>query len=331
MLRPLLSLGLAILPALALAAPRIVVEPERIDFGLLKQNETRDARVTITNAGDATLEILEIESTCGCTVPELAVTELAPGESTQMEIHFNSKSFQGKQTKYVHVFSNDPRRGSVDLMVTADIKVPLEMHPAKAMIGFPTLQVGETQTLTYTFTAEGVDELRMEPRSWPREWLDVTVRSGDSPRTVLVDFRVKEDAPPGRHREQVKLSTNVPEEPVVSLQADVKLISDLVVSPEKVNLRVLRPEQPIRTQVRVAPYRPGVAFEVTEARVDIPGIRTRVESGDGECTIWLDGQSLAADDARVESNGAVRGTLTIATNLASSPQIAVPVMYMVRP
>jgi hypothetical protein len=47
--------------------------------------------------------------------------------------------------------------------------------------------------------------------------------------------------------------------------------------------------------------------------------------------VWLDGQSLAAGDERVESNGAVKGTLTIMTNLASSPQLTVPVMYMVRP
>jgi len=331
MLRTLLSLALLLCAAAALAAPRIVIEPEQIDFGVLQQHETRDTKVAITNAGDATLEIREIESTCGCTVPALEVTELAPGESTEMEIHFNSKTFQGKQTKYVHVFSNDPQRGAVDLIITADIKVPLEMHPGKSMIGFRTLQVGETQTLTYTFTAEQVDELQMEPRSWPREWLAIDVRPGTSAHTVLVDFSVKEDAPPGRHREQIKLTTNVPEVPVVNLQADVKLISDLVVSPEKVNLRVLRPEQPIKTRVRVAPYRPGTSFEVTGASVDIPGIRTRVEQGDGETTIWLDGQSLGAGDERVEANGAVKGTLTIATNLDSSPEIAVPVMYMVRP
>jgi hypothetical protein len=331
MLRSSIAFVLLLVPVLALAQPKLVVDPEEFDLGVLKQNETRDFSVTITNAGDQPLVIEDIESTCGCTVPELAVTELAPGQSTAMAIHFNSKTFQGKQTKYVHVFSNDPHRSAVDLIITADIQVPLRMTPAKAMIGFRTLQVGETQTLTYTFTSEDVDELEMEPRSWPRDWLDVAVKPGRSPHTTLVDFTIRADAPPGRHREQIKLSTNVPDAPLVTLQADVKVISDLVVNPEKVNLRVLRPEQPLKTHVRVAPYRPGTAFEITGASVDIPGIRARVENGDGECVVWLDGQSLAAGDERVESNGAVKGTLTIMTNLASSPQLTVPVMYMVRP
>ncbi len=324
-------LALLLVPVLVAAEPRIVVEPELIEFGSLKQHETRDVQVTITNSGDETLEIREVESTCGCTVPDLEVTELAPGQSTEMQIHFNSKTFQGKQTKYVHVFSNDPQRPAVDLIITANIEVPLFMSPAKSMVGFRTLQVGETQTVTYTFRSEEVAELEITPRSWPESWLDVEARPGNSAQTVLVDFTIKADAPPGRHRDPLTLTTNVPAVPVVNLQADVKLVSDLVVNPEKVNLRMLRPEQPIKTRVRVAPYRPGTEFEVTGAEVDIPGIRCRIENSKGECMIWLDGQSLAADHELVGDNGAVKGSLTITTNLASTPVMAIPVMYMVRP
>ena len=45
--------------------------------------------------------------------------------------------------------------------------------------------------------------------------------------------------------------------------------------------------------------------------------------------IYLEG--LAVDHERVASNGAVKGVLTITTSLASSPELAVPIMYMVRP
>jgi len=319
-----------VLPMVAVAQPRIALEPEHVDFGDLSQNETRDSVVVIRNDGDQTLIIRDIESTCGCTVPELTVTELAPGASTEMEIHFNSKNFQGKQNKYIHVFSNDPSRGAVDLLITADISVPLHMTPSRSQLGFRTLQVGETQTLSYTFSTENVDELEITPSTWPQAWLDIEVKPGNSPQTVLVDFVVKPDAEPGRHRDSVKLRTNVPEMPLVTLTTDIKLISDLVITPDKVNLRMLRPDQTVKSRVRVSPYRPDTEFEIISAEVDIPGLRVRVENGDQETTIWLDGQSLPADHERVADNGAVRGSITIRTNLASSPQIIIPVMYMVR-
>ena len=324
-----LALSLA-LPAVAVAQPRIALEPGHLELGVMGQNETRDSVVVIRNDGDQTLIIRDIESTCGCTVPELKVTELAPGASTEMEIHFNSKTFQGPQTKYVHVFSNDPGRGAVDLLITADITVPLRMTPAKSQLGFRTLQVGETQTLSYTFEAEDLDELEITPSDWPQGWLDIEVRPGRTPNTVLVDFVVKLDAEPGRHRDPVKLRTNVPEMPLISLTTDVKLISDLVVTPDKINLRMLRPEQAVKTRVRLSPYRPGTEFEVLSAEVDIPGLRVRVENGAQETTIWLDGQSLSADHERVADNGAVRGLITVRTNLAGTPEITIPVMYMVR-
>lgn len=319
--------------ALALPAgaqPRITVEPELLELGVLQQFETRDLQVTIRNDGSDLLEIRDIESTCGCTVPELATTELAPGASTVMDVHFNSKTFQGKQVKYVHIYSNDPRRPSVDLILTADIKVPLYMEPGKAQIAFPTVPSGESRTVTYTFRTEDVHSLEITPQAWPQAWLDVKVRPGGKANEALVDFIIRQDAAPGRFREPVTLATNVPAVPRVNLSADVKIISDVVVTPERVNLRMVRSEQKLSTRVRVAAYRPGTAFSLTGAEVDIPGLRARVENGANECTVWLDGYALKAGDERIARNGAVSGTLTIRTDLDASPEITVPVMYMVR-
>jgi hypothetical protein len=314
----------------AAAQPRITVEPELLELGVLQQFETRDLKVTIRNDGSDLLEIRDIESTCGCTVPELNTTELAPGAATTMDIHFNSKTFQGKQTKYVHVYSNDPRRPSVDISLTADIKVPLYMEPGKAQIAFPTVPSGESRTVTYTFRTADVPALEITPQTWPKEWLDVKVRPGGKANEAFVDFIVREDAAPGRFREPVTLATNVPAVPRVNLSADVKIVGDVVVTPERVNLRMVRPEQKLSTRVRVAAYRPDTSFTLTGAEVDIPGLRARVENSGSESTVWLDGYALKAGDERIARNGAVSGTLTIRTDLDASPEITVPVMYMVR-
>jgi len=328
---PLAALVLSLLPVVAGAQPRIVLEPERLDFGVLQGNETRDAKVTIRNAGTEVLEIRDIESTCGCTVPELAVRELAPGASTVMAVGFNSKTFQGPQLKYIHVYSNDPDRGSVDLIVTADIKVPLFMDPPKAMIEFTTVKVGETSTVTYTFRSEDVARLELTPQVWPEDWLEVEVRPGTSPQVALVDFTLRKDGTAGRHRDAVKIATNVPSVPVVNLEADVRLITDLVVGADRVNLGMLQPGGPVRSQVRVAPYRPDSTFKLTRAEIDIPGLKARVENGPRESFAIVTGEALPADHPLVvEKNGRIAGTLRIFTNLASTPELTIPVTYSVR-
>jgi len=323
--------ALLLLPLVALAQPRIKVSPEHLEFGVLQRFETREAKVTISNTGDETLHIREVESTCGCTVPELKIKKLAPGASTIMDVQFNSKTFQGPQTKYIHIITNDPARGSIELLVTADIKVPLTMNPPKAQVQFPTVKVGESKVVTYTFSSEDVSKLEMKAVAWPKELLDIKVNSGKDQQTVLVDFVIKTDAPPGRHREPIKLSSNVPTVPTVNLEADVKLVTDVVVNPERVNLRVVRPSQTLKTQIRFALYTPGDKFEITEAKIDIPGLRTTIENNDRECVVRLSGQSMAADDDLVvESSGRIKGTLTVKTNLKSTPELSIPVSYMIR-
>ena len=328
---PLVAALCALLLATAAGAqPRIELEPSSLAFGELQQNETRDVTVMIRNAGDQPLEIRDIESTCGCTVPELATRTIAPGEEVPMEVHFNSKTFQGKQIKYIHIYSNDPRRGSVDYLVTADIKVPLMMNPGKAMISFPTLKVGESRTVTYTFSSEQVAELEMAVRNKP-EWLRVDMRPGSSAQELLVDFSLAPDSPAGRHREPVKLATNVPATPTVNLQVDARLVNDLVLGMEQVNLRIVRPGQALQTRVRVAPYQADTEFKLTRAEVDIPGLNARVENGSRESFAVLVGEALTRDHPLVQKNkGRIQGTLRIYTDLSSTPHLEVPVRYLLR-
>ncbi len=164
-----------------------------------------------------------------------------------------------------------------------------------------------------------------------RSWLDVDVAPGDDPQTVNVAFTVKADSPIGSHREPLKLRTNVPEVPVVNLEADVKILSDLTARPERVNLRRLRAGQDIDMAVRVAAADPGTSFKVTGAEIDIPGLETEVENGGGETVVRLKGQALAFDHPfAAERRGRIAGTLTIETDLASSPRLELPVTYMLR-
>ncbi len=326
----LLTLAICTIATASLAQPRIEVVPERLDLGSLQAWETRDHDVVIRNTGDQPLRIRNVESTCGCTVPALEVTEIAPGAQTVMQVHFNSKNFQGPQLKYVHIYSNDPVRGAFDFLVTADIKVPLYMNPTTTMLRFPSLRVGSTESMTYTFRTEDVPRLEIQPESWPRQWLDITVKPGADAQTADVVFAIRPDGPVGRYREIVRLATNVPAVPTVNLEVDVTLTADLVLGMERVNLGALTPGQSVETRVKVTHHQRG-AFKLTRAEIDIPGLTATVENGAGEAFAVIRGEAVARNDAAATgSRGRVQGTLRIFSDLPSTPELQVPVTYMLR-
>lgn len=323
-------IALLLLPVLAAAGGHLVLEPSGLDFGTMTRHETHEATVTLRNDGDAPLSIQRVEATCGCTVPELAVDQLAPGQSTTMDVQFNSQDFQGRQLKFIKIYTDVVSQRVIDFPVKAMITVPLEMHPPSAMVRFPAVHGGETRTISYTFMAQAVSPLEIKPVTWPEAWLDVAVRPGTDPQTVNVDFTVKADGPSGSHREALKLRTNVPEVPVVNLEADARILSDLTARPERVNLRRVRAGQDVAIEVEVTAAAPGTAFKLTGAEVDIPGLAAEVENGE-TAVVRLAGQALAFDHPfAAERKGRIAGTLTIRTDHASSPVLELPVTYMLR-
>jgi hypothetical protein len=72
-----------------------------IKAGLMDKQTTAVFR--FTNESDKTVAITDLKSSCGCTVPELAKREYAPGESGEIKAVFNFGGRQGIQRKRITV------------------------------------------------------------------------------------------------------------------------------------------------------------------------------------------------------------------------------------
>ena len=88
--------------------PKISVQPMKYDFGNIVQGEKVSHIFTITNTGGSELDIMNIRTSCGCTAAKPGKNKLAPNESTDLKVEFNSTYKSGKQVKYVDIVSNDP-------------------------------------------------------------------------------------------------------------------------------------------------------------------------------------------------------------------------------
>lgn len=310
----------------------IDVEPKSIDFGSMKQQEDRVTFVTVTNKGAGLLMIEDVKADCGCTVPNIEKKQLAPGETTQVEIRFNSKKFSGKTYKSVQIMSNDPVNPVMDVMIMADIFAPLVINPANERIGFTRSLRGEVVTKPVTFRVAHMPELELKvgkSRQGLFEVKAVNQVDGD-PQFAHLEVTVPADMPPGRHRDIVRVETNVPERPTVDIEMQAWVVQELTVSPEQVSFRY---KKDFNQTVRVAPFEKGTAFNVTGAEIDLPEITLEVIETlpNAETKVLMTGAPIPSTDPRaVEANGRIKGTLRIFTDLPKTPVVEVPVTYMVR-
>ncbi|HEX2869482.1 MAG TPA: DUF1573 domain-containing protein [Ignavibacteriales bacterium] len=107
--------------ALAQQDPKVTVKPLSYDMGDIKQGDKVTKIYNIKNEGRSTLKITDVRASCGCTAAKPAKTELLPGESTGLEVTFNSTGRSGKQNKTVYIETNDPAGKSLQVTFTANV------------------------------------------------------------------------------------------------------------------------------------------------------------------------------------------------------------------
>ncbi len=79
------------------------------DFGEIDEGEKVEHIYKFKNTGDEPLVISNAKGSCGCTVPQWPKTPIAPGDSGEILVSFNSKGKPGPQTKKVTITANtDP-------------------------------------------------------------------------------------------------------------------------------------------------------------------------------------------------------------------------------
>ena len=82
-------------------------ESETVDYGTIDQGGEPLRLAKFTNIGTEPLIISGAKGSCGCTVPNWPKDPIMPGESSQIEIRYDTKRV-GAINKSVTVTSNDP-------------------------------------------------------------------------------------------------------------------------------------------------------------------------------------------------------------------------------
>lgn len=96
-------------------------DPNAWDFGQVKQGEVVSHTFSLKNESDKTLNITGLNTSCGCTVSQIEREVLLAGESTELEVKFNSKDYSGTVQQFAYVNTDDLDKPVIRFIIKAEV------------------------------------------------------------------------------------------------------------------------------------------------------------------------------------------------------------------
>jgi len=136
-----LMLTLILLAGISCApqAPRpeigIKFKEEVYDFGIIDEGPSIEHEFIFTNIGKQTVEILNVKSTCDCTIVDNWDKIVAPGKKGKIGITFKTSGYQGDVSRTITVTTNIPERQTISLTFNVNVKAPIAIIPQDVFLG----------------------------------------------------------------------------------------------------------------------------------------------------------------------------------------------------
>ncbi len=92
------------------------------DFGDVEEGKIVEFKVEFKNIGNAVLNITDVKTSCGCTAALLSSKSLQPGESGTLRIDLDTSNREGKLTRTVTLYSNDPKEPNQTVTLFVNIE-----------------------------------------------------------------------------------------------------------------------------------------------------------------------------------------------------------------
>ena len=167
-MRPL-SLALLLLAASAVSAQgRLAFETDRHDFGRVEEGGVPSVTFRFTNAGDAPLRLESVEAACGCTTPSYPHEAVAPGETGEIAVAYDSNGRPGPFEKAVYVVAGEA--GAATLRISGVVEPALirtgtrigALAFNRVLADMGEVPAGEAAQTSFQFANAGTRPVRIE-------------------------------------------------------------------------------------------------------------------------------------------------------------------------
>jgi hypothetical protein len=218
--------------------PKVLIDTERYDFGVMDSRARGRHDFTLTNAGDAPLTLSESGTSCKCTVANLKTKEIPPGRSAKVTLEWTAGDHLGEYHQTATIRTNDPLRRQIRLTVAGKITTVFQIIPRELVFSRISAGGGASgEVHLYNYASDSFEitgsalsdpkiaeyfDVTYEPL--PPERLDKVAQSG-----YLVRVTVKSGLPRGLFRQKILLNTNTKSTPTIEVPVEGTIGSDISV------------------------------------------------------------------------------------------------------
>jgi hypothetical protein len=96
-------------------------DPYSWDFGRVKEGKILKHDFVLKNDSSRTVKIKDVDTSCGCTASTVKKNTLSPGESTIIEVKFNTKGYAGPTQQFVYVNTDNLDNSVIRFIIKADV------------------------------------------------------------------------------------------------------------------------------------------------------------------------------------------------------------------
>jgi hypothetical protein len=104
-MKALTTLLLVFFVSIAMNSQEFKFDTETIDYGKINKGADGERIFVFTNIGDAPIIIQNVQSSCGCTIPEKPEKPVMPGEKGEIKVSYDTKRVGGF-SKQITILSN---------------------------------------------------------------------------------------------------------------------------------------------------------------------------------------------------------------------------------
>lgn len=246
-----------------------LVQPGRLEFGVIARGSAAARSVTLTNNTGAQLHIQGVSTACRCAeAGNPSKTLLQPGEQATIEVRMNTVNFEKQRDTSLSIIIDAPQFAEVRIPISAYIRTDVVIDPGKVDFGAVEYRSGSSRRVTISYAGRPEWQIREVKVTNP----DLTAEIQETKReqaptdgiNIVYQLQVKlaDTAKIGRLSEYITLVTDDSRNPYVPLLVQGEVTADIMIANPSVALRPVKVGQSAKVVLVVRGTKPFVIEQV---------------------------------------------------------------------
>ena len=298
-------------------APRIECDQPVYDFGTVDNAESIEHTFLIWNRGTAPLEIGKIRACCGSTA-KMPTQTIDPGTNVPLRVTLSLRRRRGKQRKSIYIGSNDPRQPYLQVRLIGTAVAAVTIDPRFVRFGEVAMDTTAEQKMQISCNPEFAFQVTNTTSSAAQ--FIAAVESSTNGCSHEVTVTTIPPLPLGTTSGRIKLLTDNPKYPQVSISVAASVQEDIIVVPKEISLKASGEGQEPVTRYVAIRSRNRKRFRILKVQVPDPQIQT-------EFTPL--GAGYRCELKNIPPDPSLDGKpIIISTDHPESPQIPIPLRIL---